>query len=87
MNVAELQKSIEVFTSHSAQCGGTCTLEGESMHSGLAVVFRAVCRKCSKVFSICSSPRVVTQKGKKWCQSRCCAWSNDNRWGSDSMPP
>ena len=66
MNVAELQKSIEVITSHSAQCGGTCTLEGESMHSGLAVVFRAVCSKCSKVFSICSSPRVVTQKGKKW---------------------
>ena len=23
MNVAELQKSIEVLTSHSAQCGGT----------------------------------------------------------------
>lgn len=39
VNVTELQKAVEMLTSHCAQCGGTCTLDGESMHSGLAVVF------------------------------------------------
>ena len=66
VNVTELQKAVEMLTSHCAQCGGTCTLDGESMHSGLAVVFRAVCSKCSKVFSICSSSKVTTQNGKRW---------------------
>ena len=62
----ELQTSIKKLTTHSAQCGGTCKIEGERMHSGLAVILQAVCTKCSKIFSICSSPRVDTSNGKKW---------------------
>ena len=55
-----------MLTSHCAQCGGTCALDRESMHSGLAVVFRVVCSKYSKVFSISSSSKVTMQNGKRW---------------------
>ena len=62
----ELQKSIEMLMAHSAECGGKCEIEGESMHSGLAVVLQAVCTECRKVFSIYSSPRVKTASGRRW---------------------
>lgn len=48
MNMNELSKGIEILTTHSAKCGGVCTLEGETMHSGLAVVLAASCSKCNQ---------------------------------------
>lgn len=66
VNISELAKGIHTLTSHSATCGGACVLEGETMHSGLAVIFSATCTKCKACFSITSSPRVKTSKGKRW---------------------
>ena len=63
----ELSKGVEVLTSHSAKCGGVCTLEGETMHAGLAVVLAASCSKFQQQFRINSSTRVTTPNGsKKW---------------------
>ena len=36
------------------------------MHSGLGVILQASCTKCHKLFHIRTSPRVQTEKGKKW---------------------
>ena len=67
MNMEELSKGVEVLTSHSAKCGGVCTLEGETMHAGLAVVLAASCSKCQQQFGIKSSTQVTTPTGsKKW---------------------
>lgn len=66
MNMEQLCESVGTLTSHSAQCGGKCLIEGESMHSGLAVILQASCSKCHKIFSIWTSPRVQTAEGKKW---------------------
>ena len=66
INLEQLQESVGLLTSHSAECGGKYIIEGESMHSGLAVILQASCTKCQKHFSIRTSPRVQTQSGKKW---------------------
>ena len=67
VNMVELSKAIKELTSHSAMCGGRCTLQGESMHSGLAVVLSAMCDKCKQQFRINTSTRITTQAGsKKW---------------------
>ena len=66
VNVSELAKGIHTLTSHSASCGGACVLEGETMHSELAVIFSATCTKCTACFSISSSHQVKTSKGKRW---------------------
>ena len=66
VNVSELAKGIHTLTSHSASCGGACVLEGETMHSVLAVIFSATCTKCTACFSISSSHQVKTSKGKRW---------------------
>ena len=66
VNVSELAKAIHTLTSHSANCGGSCVLEGETMHSGLAVIFSATCTKCKALFPFSSSPRVQTSEGKRW---------------------
>ena len=52
VNMDQLRDSISMLTAHSAQCGGKCTLEGETMHSGLAVILQASCVKCGQVFSV-----------------------------------
>ena len=62
----QLRDSIGMLTAHSAECGGKCTLEGETMHSGLAVIMQASCAKCGHVFSIKTSPRAQTSNGKQW---------------------
>lgn len=56
----------EMLTKHSATCGGECTLQGETMHSGLAVVLSAVCSKCKQLFTINTSKRLTMNKSKKW---------------------
>ena len=67
MNMDELSKGIEELTSHSAKCGGTCSLQGETKHAGLAVVLAASCDKCQQQFRIRSSTQVSTADGsKKW---------------------
>ena len=66
VNVSELAKGIHTLTSHSASCEGACVLEGETMYSGLAVIFSATCTKCTACFSISSSHQVKTSKGKRW---------------------
>ena len=66
VNMDQLRDSISMLTAHSAQCGGKCTLEGETMHSGLAVIMQASCVKCGHVFSIRTSPRTETSNGKQW---------------------
>ena len=55
MNLDKLSEAIEHLTSHSAKCGGSCMLEGEQTHVGLAVVFIARCSKCHQSFRIDSS--------------------------------
>ena len=65
INLDQLCESIDILTSHSAECGGKCVIEGETMHSGLAVILQASCTKCHKLFHIRTSPRVQTEKGKK----------------------
>ena len=52
VNMDQLRESISMLTTHSAQCSGKCTLEGETMHLGLAVIMQASCVKCGQVFSI-----------------------------------
>jgi hypothetical protein len=64
MNMEQLCESVGTLTSHSAQCGGKCLIEGESMHSGLAVILQASCSKCHKIFSFWTSPCVQTVEGK-----------------------
>ena len=65
--MAELSKSIEELTSHSSECGGVCSLQGETFHAGLAVVLAATCSKCQQQFRIHSSPQVTTHTGsRKW---------------------
>ena len=66
VNMDQLRDSISMLTAHSAQCGGKCTLEGETMHSGLAVILQASCVKCGQVFSVRTSPRAETSSGKQW---------------------
>jgi hypothetical protein len=66
MNMDQLRDSISMLTAHSAECGGQCTLEGETMHSGLAVILQASCIKCGHIFSIKTSPRAQTSNGKQW---------------------
>ena len=55
INIEELSKGIEILTRHSALCGGECTLQGETVHSGLAVILSAMCSKCKQVFTITQS--------------------------------
>ena len=63
--MAELLKAIQQLTCHSAQCGGCCTLQGES-HGGLAVVFTATCSKSHYHFQIHTSTYTATEGSKKW---------------------
>lgn len=66
VNMDQLRDSIDMLTAHSAECGGKCTLEGETMHSGLALIMQASCIKCGLVFSMKTSPRAQTSNGKQW---------------------
>ncbi len=65
MNLDELSSRLQQLTAHSAICGGSCTIEGETYRAGLACVTQAICSKCNETFSIASTPRVVSSEGKK----------------------
>ena len=55
-----------MLTAHSAACGGSCFIEGET-HSGLASAFSAVCTACRRQFSIQLSHQITDSDGKrKW---------------------
>ena len=62
----QLGDSISMLTAHRAECGGRCTLVGETMHSCLAVIMHASCIKCGHVFYIKMSPLAQTSNGKQW---------------------
>ena len=55
-----------MLTAHSATCGGSCFIEGETC-SGLASAFSAVCTACHRQFSIQSSHQITdSDRKKKW---------------------
>ena len=67
INLGELSKLIEQLTTHSAECGGSCVLDGETSHIGLAVVLQARCSKCQQIFRIHSSTYTSTStRNKQW---------------------
>ncbi len=85
MNMEELSKGIEELTSHSAKCGGVCSLQGETLHAGLAVVLTASCSKCNQQFQIRSSTRVTTHTGsKKWSVNLAAVLSQMSTGGGQS---
>ena len=85
----QLHDSISTLTAHSAKCGGKCTIEGESMHSGLAVILQASCIKWGQILSIRTSPRVQTSSGKNGQkmngQLGCSSWRNVHWWWFDTV--
>ena len=62
INIDQLRDSISMLTAHKAECGGKCTLKGETMHSCLDVIMQASCIKCGHVFSIKTSPRAQNEQ-------------------------
>ena len=50
--------AVQTLTAHSAVCGGSCFIEGET-HSGLASAFSAVGTTCHRHYSIQSSHQVT----------------------------
>ena len=79
VNVAELSKAIYKLTAHSASCGGTCFIQGET-NAGLAVVFSVVCSKCNASYSTQSSHQITTSDGKKQWAINMAAVSDINWW-------
>ena len=78
IDLDNLSTGLNEISRHSAQCGGMCVLEGETMHAGLATVLSVKCIKCESNFRIESSKRVKTADGhQRWvvmmlqCQGRC----------------
>ena len=62
-----LDTGLNEISNHSAQCGGMCMLEGETMHAGLATVLSVKCIKCESKFCIKSSKHVKTADGhQRW---------------------
>ena len=51
MVIDNLGMGLKEISSHSAQCGGICILEGETMHAGLAPVLSVKCIKCEANFA------------------------------------
>ena len=66
MNLDKLSSHLQHITEHSASCGGSCVIEGETYRAGLACVIQAKCSKCQLTFSIPSSPHFVRNKRKVW---------------------
>ena len=80
VNMDQLRDSISILTTHSAQCGRKCTLEGETMHSGLAVIMQASCVKSGQVFSIRTSPHREISNGKQQTFNFGCSSWGDGDW-------
>ena len=67
MDMDSLASGLREVSSHSAQCGGMCVIDGETMHAGLAAVLSVKCIKCGSAFRIASSKQVKTSDGhKRW---------------------
>ena len=67
MNLDELVSHLQQITAHSAVCGSSCVIEGETYRAGHACIIRARCSKCDVTFLIPSSPRVVgSDRRKLW---------------------
>ena len=67
MDIDNLGTGLKEISSHSAQCGGICILEGETMHAGLATVQSVKCIKFESKFRIESSKCVKTADGhQRW---------------------
>ena len=65
MDFSKLAVNIQKITSHSASCGGFCTVDGEIYRAGLASIIQVTCTKCDTVFHIKSSSRFTDKSGKK----------------------
>ena len=65
MDMDSLASELREVSSHSAQCGGMCVIDGETMHAGLAAVLSVKCIKCGSAFRIAFSKRVKTSDGHR----------------------
>ena len=52
MDMGNILAAIAEVSAHSAVCGGTCVIDGDVMHSGLAVVVKIRCTKCAQMFRL-----------------------------------
>ena len=66
IDLSKLAVNIQKITSHSASCGGSCTVDGEIYRAGLASIIQVTCTKCDTVFHIESSSRFTDKSGKKY---------------------
>lgn len=66
MDIGNISVTIAEVSTHSGICAGRCVVEGEVMHSGLAVVVMIKCTKCAQIFRLQSLKQVSTSEGKLW---------------------
>ena len=66
MNLDELSSHLQQITAHSAVCGGSCVIDGETYRAGLACIIKARCCKCNATFSIPSSSRATGSDRRLW---------------------
>ena len=67
VNMENIRKGIDMLSNHSAACGGECIMQGETMHSGLAVILSAKCAKSEQIITIDTSNRLTLKNNtKKW---------------------
>ncbi len=62
----KLSDTITELSSHSANCGGTCTVTREN-RSGLATTLHLACRNCAEVFTLQSSELIHSENmSRRW---------------------
>ena len=66
INLSNLSMAFQVISTHATECGGECSLTGETYRTGLASVLQVRCEQCTEMFSIPSSKRVKTSDGRHW---------------------
>ena len=66
MNLDEMSNHLHTITAHSAVCGGSCVIKGETFRAGLACIIEGRCLKCNATFTIPSSSWITTSTGKKF---------------------
>ena len=69
------EASITELTTHSAACGGKCTVTGET-RCGLATILYVVCNECGMQFTLESSTRVNNSDymGNRWAVNVGAVW-------------
>ena len=55
-----------VVSKHAAECGGECSLTGETYRAGLASVLQVSCEECTEMFSIPSWKHMKTSDCRHW---------------------